>query len=123
MLVKLIALVAIAAGVFDPSQPAIAEGEPFELEPGLAEKAIADGKAIKADESSQAPKNATPVKADKPAKAVKVRVLVDCVHGRANDVAEIPSAAVKGQEAEGLVDSSAAAVTYALTLPQNKPKG
>lgn len=122
MLVKLIALVAIAAGVFDPSQPAIAEGEPFELAPDLAEKAIADGQA-KADESSQSPRNATPAKADKPAKAVKVRVLVDCVHGRANDVAEIPSAAVKGQEAEGLVDSSAAAVTYALTLPQNKPKG
>ena len=122
MLVKLSALVAIAAGVFDPAQPAIAEGEPFELEQGLAEKAIADGMA-KADESSQAPKNATPAKADKPAKAVKVRVLVDCAHGRANDVAEIPSAAVKGQEADGLVDSSAAAVTYALTLPQNRTKG
>lgn len=122
MLVKLIALVAIAAGVFDPAQPAIAEDEPFELEPGLAEKAIADGMA-KANESSLAPKTAAPPKADKPAKAVKVRVLVDCVHGRANDVTELPSAAVKAQEADGLVDSSAAAVTYALTLPQNKPKG
>ena len=122
MLVKLIALVAIAAGVFDPAQSAIAEGESFELAPALAEKAIADGLA-KADESSQAPKNAMPPKADKPAKAVKVRVLVDCVHGRANDVAELPATAVKGQEAEGLVDSSAAAVTYALTLPQNRSKG
>lgn len=121
MLVKLIALVAIAAGVFDPAQPAIGEGEPFELEPGLAEKAIADGMA-KADESSQPPKTAAPAKADKPAKAVKVRVLVDCAHGRANDVTELPATAVKGQEAEGLVDSSAAAVTYALTLPQNRAK-
>lgn len=122
MLVKLIALAAIAAGVFDPAQPDIAEGESFELAPALAEKAIADGLA-KADESSQATKSAVPPKADKPAKAVKVRVLVDCVHGRANDVAELPSTAVKGQEAEGLVDSSAAAVTYALTLPQNRSKG
>ena len=122
MLVKLIALVAIAAGVFDPAQPAIAEGEPFELVPNLAEKAIADGQA-KADESSQAPKITIPPKADKPAKAVKVRVLVDCAHGRANDVAELPTTAVKGQEAEGLVDSSAAAVTYALTLPQNRANG
>lgn len=122
MLVKLIALVAIAAGVFDPAQAALAEGESFELEAGLAEKAITDGLA-KADESSQAPKTTIPPKADKPAKAVKVRVLVDCVHGRANDVTELPATSVKGQEAEGLVDSSAAAVTYALTLPQNRTKG
>ena len=122
MLVKLIALVAIAAGVFDPAQSAIAEGESFELAPTLAEKAIADGLA-KADESSQPPKSAMPPKADKPTKAVKVRVLVDCAHGRANDVVELAVMAVKAAEADGLVDSSAAAVTYALTLPQNRTKG
>lgn len=122
MLVKLIALVAIAAGVFDPAQPAIAEGEPFELDAALADKAIADGLA-KPDDSSSTAKPGNPPKAEKPAKAVKIRVLVDCAHGRANDVTELPASAVKAAESDGLVDSSAAAVTYALTLPQNKPKG
>lgn len=122
MLVKLIALAAIAAGVFDPSQPAIAEGEAFELDSALADKAIADGLA-KADESGPAKKAAPAGKAEKPAKSVKVRVLVDCVHGKANDVAELPASAIKAAESEGLVDSSAAAVSYASGLPQNKPKG
>ena len=121
MIVKLIALAAIAAGVFAPEQNAIAEGEAFELEAALAEKAIADGIA-KAEEAGtgKSTKPATQAKAEK---LTKVRVLVDCAHGRANDVAELPASAVKAAEAEGMVDSSADAVTYAGTLQQNQPKG
>ena len=48
------------------------------------------------------------------AKKVKARVLIDCVHGKCNDVIEIDSDEVKGLE--GVVDSTPAAVKYAESL-------
>jgi len=47
-------------------------------------------------------------------KKVKVRVLIDCVHGKCNEVVEIDSAALKGLE--GVVDADPAAVEYAASL-------
>lgn len=121
MPVKLIALAAIAAGTFSVDQPAIAVGETFDLEGPLAEKAIEGGLA-KAEELNANNKPNGQLKAEKPIKALKVRVLVDCAHGRANDVAELPSSAIKSAESDGLVDSSTAAVAYAMTLPQNETR-
>lgn len=45
------------------------------------------------------------------AKKVKARVLIDCVHGKCNDVVEIEAAQVKALE--GVVDTDPAAVAYA----------
>jgi len=45
------------------------------------------------------------------AKKVKARVLIDCVHGKCNDVVEIDAAQVKSLE--GVVDADPAAIEYA----------
>jgi len=45
------------------------------------------------------------------AKKVEARVLIDCVHGKCNDVVEIDQAQVKSLE--GVVDTDTAAVAYA----------
>lgn len=119
MIVKLIALAAIAAGVFGPDQAAIAEGDAFELDAEQAEKAISDGLAKVEDAGATAKASGANAKS---VKVVKVRVLMDCEHGRPNDVVELPAAALKAAEAAGYVDGSAAAVAYASALPQNKPK-
>ncbi len=52
----------------------------------------------------------------------QVRVLVDCQHGKPNDVVELDGADLKAAEDAGLADSDKSAVAYALTLDQNKPK-
>ena len=59
-------------------------------------------------------------KAAKPAaaKSVEVRVLSDCHYGKCNEVVSIPEKEVKNAEANGLVDSDAAAVKAG-----NKTKG
>lgn len=56
------------------------------------------------------------------AKMIKVRVLVDCIHGHADDVIELEASVAKAHADAGEVDPHPDAVTYALTLPQNQPK-
>jgi len=110
---NLIALALIAAAAYAADQPEIAKDSPINSVPDdIADKMIADGVAKLAE-------------ADKPGKAVKktsARVLVDCQLGKANDMVELDAGALKNAEAAGLVDSDKAAVAYALTLDQNKPK-
>jgi len=48
------------------------------------------------------------------AKKVEARVLIDCVHGKCNDVVEIDQSLVKSLE--GVVDTEPAAVAYAKSL-------
>lgn len=101
---KLIALAIIAAGVLAADSKEILVGQSFEAPDDLADKLIAD---------SQAKEEQTAVAK---AKNVKARVLLDGSLGRANDVIEVPSDQVKALEAEGQIDSSKAAVAYALSL-------
>lgn len=110
---NLIALALIAAATYAADQPEIAKDAPINGVPDeIADKMIADGVA----------KLAEPERTGKAAKKTQARVLVDCSHGKANDVAELDAATLKTAEAAGLVDSDKAAVAYALTLDQNKPK-
>jgi hypothetical protein len=46
--------------------------------------------------------------------AVKARILVECEHGKPNDVVEIDAALVEGLA--GVVDTDPAAVEYAASL-------
>lgn len=46
-------------------------------------------------------------------KTVKVRVLLDCAHGKCNTVAELSPEVAKQAEKEGLVDTDAKAVAAA----------
>lgn len=46
-------------------------------------------------------------------KKLKVRVLLDCAHGKCNDVVELTAAQAKRAEEDGLVDSNPKAVAYA----------
>ncbi|QYG01869.1 hypothetical protein [Massilia sp. NP310] len=48
------------------------------------------------------------------AKKVEARVLIDCVHGKCNDVIVIDQTEVKSLE--GVVDAEPAAVAYAKSL-------
>lgn len=48
--------------------------------------------------------------------SVKVRVLVQCEHGKANDVVELDAALV--ESLAGVVDASPEAVAYAETLAE-----
>lgn len=69
----------------------------------------ADEQAAKAEAESAA--SAT--------KSVRVRLLLDCEHGRCNDVVMLPGPVAKQAAADGVADASKAAVAYAMTLPQN----
>lgn len=110
---NLILLAAIAAGTFTQDQPELPIGYAMNDVPDdVADKLIKEGTA----------KLAEPEKTGKAVKKTQARVLVDCSHGKANDVVELDAAALKTAEAAGLIDSDKAAVAYALTLDQNKPK-
>lgn len=113
---NLILLAVLAAGTFDAAQPELPVGHALDGVPDdIADKLIKDGVA----------KLAEPEKSDKAGKATKktpVRVLADCQHGKVNDVVELDATALKIAEDAGLVDSNKAAVAYAQTLDQNKPK-
>lgn len=61
---------------------------------------------------------AAPAPAPRAGKQVKARVLVDCEHGRVNDVATLSEAVAKSAQAAGLVDTHKDAVAYALSLKQ-----
>ena len=49
-------------------------------------------------------------------KLVKVRLLTDGRHGKANHVAELPASIAKKLEVNGQADSHKAAIDYALSL-------
>lgn len=102
---KLIALAVIAAGILAADSKEIAVGNPFEAPDDLADKLIAEGSA---KEEAAAVVSKT--------KTVKARVLLDGSLGKANDVIDVAADLVKGLEGEGQIDSSKAAVAYALSL-------
>lgn len=100
---KLIALVALAAAAAGTTAD-IAEGAEFGTDDAIGQKLIDDGKA----------KLAEPVTPPVPTgKTAKARLLVDCQHGKANDVIELPAADIKGLCEQGFADSNKAAVAYA----------
>ena len=112
---KLLALAAIAAvTLIDTTTQDIAQGATFEVTPDVAEPLLTQGVAQLAD----APLGGatTPAKA----KTVKVRVLMDCAFGKANDVVTLSAADAKAAEASGTADTSKEAVAYAMTLEQNQ---
>jgi hypothetical protein len=49
-------------------------------------------------------------------KTTPARVLVDCVHGKANDVVNLNAADLKAAQEANQVDAEKAAVKYALSL-------
>lgn len=105
---SLIALAVIAAATLSVDQPELAAGTAFDAADDQANQLISQGLAKLADE---------PQISKRPG---KVRVLADCDYGRANDVVTLSASVIKSAQAAGLVDSDKDAVTYALTLDQNK---
>lgn len=103
--VILVALAVIAMGLIAEGSPEVAAGAKFEAPPEVADKLIKDGLA-------------EPFKAEqaKPERTVKARVLIDCQLGKCNTVATLPASSAKQAEADGLVDTSTAAVKYAESL-------
>ncbi len=53
-------------------------------------------------------------------RTIKARVLVECEHGRPNDLIELPSQLAKAAEKAGLVDTDKAAVAYAASLASHQ---
>ena len=102
---KLIALAAIAAGTVAAVEKDIPEGAIFEVPADQAEKLLTDKLANLADEPL-----------DTKGKTVEVRLLVDCAHGKCNDVISIPAAELKQLKAEGVVDNHKDAIAYAKSL-------
>lgn len=99
----------------------------------LAPSAIANTPAPSAlgAQASSAPAPAPTAPASTPAptaapapaaKTVRARVLTDCEHGKANDLVDLPADVAKAGEKGGILDSTKAAVDYAASLPQNRPK-
>lgn len=114
MKTKLIALAAIVAALVPSIGADIAEGTSFEASSDEAEPLLTQGLAKLAEPALSQAKPA-------PGKTVKVRVLTECVHGRANDVVTLSAADAKLAEDQGFVDTTKAAVAYAASLPQNQP--
>lgn len=110
---QLIALVALAASAVPGLTEDVPEGGAFELD----DKAVVD-ELMSADHA----KLVEPEKAATKEKAVAVRVLSACAHGKPDDVVELPAAVAKEAERDGQVDSNKDAVAFARTLPQNQPK-
>lgn len=111
---KLIALVAIAAGTVAAITADIPKGATFEVPADQAEKLLTDKLAELAEDplaNQSQPKG----------KTVKVRLLVDCAHGKCNDVADVPAAELKQLKADGMADDDKAAVAYAQSL-KKKPE-
>ncbi len=114
--IKLIALMALLSiTLIDGTVQDVAEGAEFEVAQADADALIADGKA-KVAEASLTPPATPPAKG----KSVKVRLLVGCEYGQANDVVSLSAADAKEAEKQGLADTNKEAVAYALTLPQNQ---
>lgn len=107
---KLIALAAIAAGLFSELPEGVTAGAEFEVAPELAAQLQADGLAQLADPApSAAP--AAPTRT----RNVKARVLADGVHGKVNDVVTVSAAVAKASDS---LDADPDAVAYAESLVQ-----
>ncbi len=109
--VLLIALAVIAAGLIAQGSAEVPKGEKFEADGDVADKLISQGLAEQVKEE-----------AAKAEKAVKARVLTDCQHGKCNEVASLPASVAKQAQADGLVDTSPAAVKYAESLAKAEPE-
>lgn len=112
MKIKLIALVALAAGAAAGIDAELAEGAEFELEADVAEALLTEGKARLASAPSTPPASRE--------RNVKARVLAFCAHGKPNDLVELPLSVAKQAEKDGLIDTDKAAVAYAAGLEQNQ---
>lgn len=120
MKTQLIALVALAAGLVPGVVEDLAEGAAFEVDAEAAEALLTEGKAKLANPAPAS--SAPPPPAQPTTRVVKVRLLAVCDHGQPDDVIELPAAAAKALEKDGLADSDKAAVAFAAGLPQNQPK-
>ena len=106
--IQLIALLAIAAGALGEGSPAMEPGATFEAPDDAAAALITSGHAT----LDEAPK----VEPEKSGKKVKARVLVDCPHGKCNEVVLLSATHAAAGEALGVLDTSKAAVAYAESL-------
>ena len=52
------------------------------------------------------------------AEVKKVRVLTECIYGKANDIAELTEAEIKSAKESGIVDDHPDAVAYAESIKQ-----
>lgn len=111
MKTRLIALALIVALTVPAIEVDIPAGQAFEVPPDQAEPLLTAGLAKLADAplAPPAPK----------ARGVKVRLLISCSYGNADDVVTLPSDVAKDLQAQGSADANKEAVAYALTLPQN----
>ena len=115
-LVALVALAAIALGTVEGVKRDIAIDEKFFAPADVADKLIAEG-AARPDTDAADP---APPPASK-AKTVKARLLSDSVHGRCNDVVDLPADVAKALADAGQADTGKAAIAFAAGLPQNQP--
>lgn len=110
----LLALAVIMAATIAPEQEEIPAGQTIaDVPDDIADQLVAAGLAKPAEDP---PLLAAANAKARPTRPVRARVLVDCTHGRINDVVDVPSDAVKAAEAAGLIDTDKAAVAYALGL-------
>lgn len=122
---KITTLAVIAAGLFAPDQPELPIGLTLDAPSNVAEKLIAEGSAQLAGDDvpySELPAAAEPTKAEKATKSAQARLLVDCIHGKTNDLVVLPASIAKQLEKDGQADTDKAAVAYAQSLPQNQAK-
>ncbi|WP_414446850.1 hypothetical protein AB4851_08710 [Burkholderia sp. 22PA0099] len=95
-----------------PTQSSVAEKPP---EPASSKDAASAGAGAKTGASDpQLPEK--PQRVEPTGKLVPVRVLVRCVHGMPNDIAEIDETLVKVAERNGLVCSHKASVEFVKSL-------
>lgn len=80
----------------------------------------AEVKAEGADASVET-ENTTPVDAAPEAPKVKVRVLTECVYGKADDVVELTESEATQATADGIADAHPDAVAYAESLVVETP--
>lgn len=110
---NLITLAVIAAGLLAADQPEYPAGHTLHNVPDdAANKLIEQGLA----KEVEGPADSAPAPTKKGAKAVRGRVLSDCALGKVNAVVELPADIARQHEKEGVLDTNAAAVAYALTL-------
>lgn len=112
---RTLALAIALAGLMLAS-PSFAAEPPAAPAPSGSSAAGGDSSPPTSPTSPSAPKTATA-----PTRTVRGRVLIDCEHGKANDVVTLDADVAKSAEAGGQVDTNKAAVAYAMTLPQNQP--
>jgi len=115
----LIAIAMIEAGLLGQNSPAVPVGGELTVESDeLAAKLVSDGVAKEKD-VPETSKDQPPESASK-SKQIKVRLLVDSIHGKCNQVVALDINVAKGAEKQGLADSDKNAVAYAEQLAASK---